>query len=186
MAKPTQAELAAQIASLNGLSLPDLRTRWEALYRLPVPKAARRHYLIRAIAYRMQEEVYGGLSAAARRMLQAGIEDTPVKRKRAPASSPQIKAGSRLIREWQGTVHEVSVEADGYIYRDKQYRSLSEVAREITGTRWSGPRFFGLRPNPPKSGNPDTARPIVTDLTSRTRPASMKTSRAEDALEARP
>jgi hypothetical protein len=92
----------------------------------------------------MQEKVHGGLDRATQRRLDKATTDLKAGRAVVPAV-PTIKPGTRLLREWQGTVHEVIVLEKGVHYRDKTWPSLSAVAREITGTRWSGPRFFGLK-----------------------------------------
>jgi hypothetical protein len=92
----------------------------------------------------MQEQVLGDLKPATRRRIARAADD--IAAGRAPSKSPStIKAGTRLLREWQGVVHEVIVLEDGFRYRGRTWRSLSAVAREITGTRWSGPLFFGLK-----------------------------------------
>jgi len=94
--------------------------------------------MIRAVAYKMQERALGGLSAATRRRL-SGQEPAPVRRRRA------LSPGTVLIREWHGVGHQVTIIEKGVLYRGKRYRSMSEVARLITGARWSGPRFFGVK-----------------------------------------
>jgi hypothetical protein len=96
--------------------------------------------MLRAVAYKLQERAYGGLSAAVRRALM-NREPTVL----AKSHTQQIRPGTVLVREWQGKTHRVEVIEGGAVYRGRRYRSLSEVAREITGSRWSGPRFFGLR-----------------------------------------
>jgi hypothetical protein len=93
--------------------------------------------MIRAVAYKMQERELGGLSAMTRRLLS--VEDARAPRHRV------IRTGTVLIREWHGVAHQVTVGEGGVLYRGARYRSLSEVARLITGARWSGPRFFGLK-----------------------------------------
>jgi hypothetical protein len=99
--------------------------------------------MIRAVAYKMQEHTVGGLSAGIRRQLaEEGFK--PARRSRL------LRTGTVLIREWQGVAHQVTVGEHGVLYRGERYRSLSEVARLITGTRWSGPRFFGLKACRPK------------------------------------
>jgi len=130
--------------ALCELPRAELRERWQALYGSPPPAQISRKLLLRAIAYRMQEEIYGGLSAKTRRQLARVAQDLAAGRSpKAPAT--KIKPGTRLLREWQGVVHEVIVLENSVQYRDKDWPSLSAVAREITGARWSGPRFFGLK-----------------------------------------
>ena len=94
----------------------------------------------RAVAYKMQEQVYGGLPAPICRMLVDGAEPGSP---RGPAR--QVAPGTVLLREWRGKVHRVTIEKEGVFYQGRRYRSLSELARIITGCRWSGPAFFGLR-----------------------------------------
>ncbi len=137
--------LARQLAELESASTPDLRARWEQAYRQPAPKRANRDLLLRLVAYHLQEQAEGGLSKATRRRLAklAGLDGE----NREPISphSVRLKPGSRLIREWRGEVHRVTVLDDGFDYRGTRYASLSQIARVITGARWSGPLFFGLR-----------------------------------------
>ena len=94
--------------------------------------------MIRAVAYKLQERALGGLSAATRRLL-SGQGPAPVRRRRA------LSPGTVLIREWHGVGHQVTILEKGVLYRGERYRSMSEVARLITGARWSGPRFFGVK-----------------------------------------
>jgi hypothetical protein len=105
-----------------------------------------RELIIQAIAYRMQERMFGGLSRAARmKLMVAGSAAAAPSRPRL-RTQHQIKPGTRLLREWQGQTYEVTATVDGqFFYRDRTYASLSEIARQITGARWSGPAFFGLK-----------------------------------------
>jgi hypothetical protein len=137
--------LAVEIAGLAKLNIDELRARWQALHGKAPSRAIGRSFLTRAVAYRLQERAYGGLKPATRRLLARFAEET------ATASSPKkrqirmAQAGTLLIREWQGAAHRVTILDDGVSFNGKRYGSLSEVAREITGSRWSGPRFFGLK-----------------------------------------
>jgi len=112
---------------------------WRKLYGAAPPLRASRSLMIRAVAYRMQERALGGLSPATRRVLEGLGEGVSTR-----AAPRELRPGTLLVREWQGTSHQVVVTETGVIYRGQTYRSLSEVARVITGSRWSGPRFFGL------------------------------------------
>jgi len=103
-----------------------------------------RAFLIRAITYRLQERAYGGLKPPTRRLLARAVDGTATGSSKRPQTR-MAQSGTILIREWQGTAHRVTILDDGVSFSGKRYRSLSEVAREITGSRWSGPRFFGLR-----------------------------------------
>ena len=116
-----------------------------------------RELMIQAIAYRMQEKTFGGLSRAARMKLAAAAGTERAASARATRANTQhrVKPGTRFLREWQGQTHEVTATVEGrFFYRDRSYRSLSEIAREITGTRWSGPAFFGLRQHAGKRHDP--------------------------------
>jgi len=137
--------LASALASLPTRDRTELLERWHALYGKPAPPHISRPILVRAIAYCMQEQVYGGLKPATRRFLQRVAEEIRSGGPITSVPSPTLKPGTRLLREWNGTTHEVIVLEDGVLFRGKRHRSLSEVARLITGSRWSGPRFFGLK-----------------------------------------
>jgi hypothetical protein len=115
-----------------------------ALYDTEPPPRISRELLTRAIACRLQEREFGGLAPAARRLLERVAGDLSSHRAK-PNLARKAAPGTLLIREWRGKAHQVTVHNDGVVYRGKRYRSLSEVARLITGTRWSGPLFFGLR-----------------------------------------
>jgi len=137
--------LSAEIAGLVGLSREQLQARWRELYRTEPPRKIGRDLLIRAIAYRLQENVYGGLKPATRRVLAKVAADASARRPIRVAPERTLKPGTVLLREWHGVQHQVTVLGSAIMFQKKQYKSLSEVAREITGSRWSGPRFFGLR-----------------------------------------
>jgi hypothetical protein len=137
--------LVSEIAGLSKLCIDELRERWKAMYGKAPSQEIGRSFLIRAIAYRLQERAYGGLKPSTRRLLARVAEETPTG---SSTRKPQIRkaqSGTVLVREWQGNSHRVTMLDDGVSFNGKYYRSLSEVAREITGSRWSGPRFFGLR-----------------------------------------
>lgn len=152
-ARKTDASgLASALASLPTLDREELLERWRTLYGKPAPSHISRPILVRAIAYRMQEQVFGGLKPATRRLLQRVAEEIRAGKPISSVQSPTLKPGIRLLREWNGTTHEVIVLEDGVLFRGKRHRSLSEVARLITGSRWSGPRFFGLKAS---KGSPD-------------------------------
>ncbi len=132
-------ELGEELKTLMDLSREDLIIRWVALYGGAPPLRTSRSLLIRAVAFKIQEQVYGGLSESARRKL---ADKNPAATMLAP---PEARPGTVLLREWHGVTHQVTVAENGVIYRGKHHRSLSEVARLITGSRWSGPTFFGLK-----------------------------------------
>ncbi|MFO1152773.1 MAG: DUF2924 domain-containing protein [Rhodospirillales bacterium] len=136
----------AQLAALPGKTTADLKQLWRELYDRDAP-SFNRDFLIKRLAYRIQELAYGGLSARAEAKLDRLIADEEARLagKAVTRRSDRPIAGTRLIREWQGVEHTVTVLVDGYEYQGRPYRSLSAVARAITGTRWNGPLFWGLR-----------------------------------------
>jgi hypothetical protein len=136
--------LAAEIASLSQLRIDELRERWRAMFGKAPSRDIGRSFLTRAVAYRLQELAYGGLKPSTRRLLVGIAEETATGSLKKPPTR-KAQSGTVLIREWQGNAHRVTMLDDGVSFNGKHYRSLSEVAREITGSRWSGPRFFGLR-----------------------------------------
>jgi hypothetical protein len=146
MPDSTIRALDYRLAEIAGLDVPALRAAWTDLFGQPPPKGLSRRLLEHAAAYSAQAKVHGGLKPAVRRKLlqaarpRSGPEDRMPRRNRQDALSP----GSRLVRQWHGRSHTVEVTDRGFLHAGKRYRSLSEVARAITGARWSGPRFFGL------------------------------------------
>ena len=135
------------LARLPELGLDELRQHWRVLYKAEASPHLSRELLLRAVAYRMQEVVLGGLRPQRQRQLRQfahQLNDSPEGRVRP---RPELKPGTRLVREWQGRTYEVLVLDDGLSWQGTSYRSLSAVARKITGTAWSGPLFFGLKPN---------------------------------------
>ena len=132
-----RSDLEAELANLERLSAPELRERWTELTGSPVPRVS--PALLRlALGYELQARALGGLS----RSVQQKLDQIAGARTKTVPAVP----GMRLVREWQGTAHVVTVGEDGVIrWGDREWRSLSEVARAITGTRWSGPAFFGLK-----------------------------------------
>lgn len=135
-----------QIAKLRDLSRSELLDLWRKLYRKAAPSGIRREIMVPFLAYRIQEHAYGGLNRKALAELHhivKAIEKNGTSNE--ALTRPRIKSGTRLFRQWRGQTHEVFVTESGYEYRGVAYRSLSEIAREITGTRWSGPAFFGLK-----------------------------------------
>ncbi|HXP76625.1 MAG TPA: DUF2924 domain-containing protein [Stellaceae bacterium] len=141
-------QLATEIEELPALDTATLRERWRALFGLePAPRISR-DLLIRGVAYRLQEEADHGLSNRVLRRLARVAKELRETGSMKESAGAGIKPGTKLIREWKGRVHEVIVLEDTYIWMGRPYRSLSQIARAITGTRWSGPRFFGLETPP--------------------------------------
>jgi hypothetical protein len=133
----------AQIAGLKAKSSAELRDMWRELFGKEPPVMGRR-YLEDRLAYRLQELHFGGLSARARRKLDALVDQLEPKaaRRRDPG---RPVAGTRLVREWKGVEHQVTAREHDFEYEGRPYRSLSAVARQIAGSRWNGWLFFGLR-----------------------------------------
>jgi hypothetical protein len=141
----TAARVLVQIRALERLSAGELRARWTAAYGAPSPPRWNRALLIRGLAHRLQEKALGGLAPALRQHLAdlaARLERDPETALSVPR---RIKPGTRLIRAWRGERHQVTVLEHGFEYRGERHGSLSAIARAITGTRWSGPAFFGLK-----------------------------------------
>jgi hypothetical protein len=146
-------ELSAEITGLESLDLSQLRAQWKLLYEIEAPPHLSRDWLRRAVAYRIQENVLGGLKPATRRLLERVAEDARVRKPSKFVPLRKVGPNTILIREWGGTRHEVTVVENGVMFRGKRYRSLSQVARIITGSQWSGPLFFGLKAPAKEAGN---------------------------------
>ena len=140
------ATLNEELRGLARLGRHSLAERWVALYGAVPPPRTSRSLMIRAVAYKMQEKVLGGLKPQTRRVLVRLTEEASTSRTSVAPAAPKLRPGTRLVREWQGVTHQVLVLEDGVLFHRQHFRSLSEVARLITGSRWSGPRFFGLNP----------------------------------------
>jgi Protein of unknown function (DUF2924) len=138
-------DVAIELVRLEQLTLFELRAEWRRLQRMQPPKTLSRDLLLRGIAYKIQERALGGLPNSLLRKIGGGQPDASTGNRRLAAPPVVIKPGTRLVREWHGVTHTVLIQADGVEWRGKRYKSLSVVAREITGAHWSGPRFFGLR-----------------------------------------
>ena len=139
----TSLDIGAELSRLEGLTNFELRSEWRRLHSMQPPKTLSRDLLLRGITYKIQERAFGGIPKSVLRKLSDAASEAPwgVTRKAAPAL---VKSGTRLVREWNGQTHTVLVHGNGVEWRGKHYKSLSVVAREITGAHWSGPRFFGL------------------------------------------
>lgn len=133
-----------RLAELPKLSRPALFDLWEEHFGSSPPTQLRRDLMIPILAYRIQEQAFGSLKTGTRTRLRQLAEGFAKNPKNVVSSKPTLKPGTRLIREWRDEVHLVNVEANGYEYKGGHYKSLSQIARLITGTRWSGPLFFGI------------------------------------------
>jgi hypothetical protein len=134
------------LSRLPKLDLTELREEWRRLYKTDASPHLSRELLIRAVAYRMQEVALGGLRPEPQRQLRQIVQELK-QTGEAKRFRPQLKPGTRLMREWQGRTYEVVVLDGGLSWQGMQYCSLSAIARKITGTAWSGPLFFGLKQN---------------------------------------
>ena len=134
--------MEAEIARLRALGLDDLRTLWRSTFRAPPPLAFTKDLMARFICWHIQEQALGGLDQSATRLLDGLARGN---KPEASFRSRRLKPGTFLVREYQGERHTVTVVSDGYVWREATYASLSTIARAITGTAWSGPRFFGVR-----------------------------------------
>ena len=147
--------IAGQIAKLHTLPRKQLLEMWQRLYQRSGPTGIRRELLVPFLAYRIQEQAYGGLKPSTRSELRRIARDlekpTRANRQRIPL---RIKPGTRLVRQWRGETHEVAITEIGFEYRGLNYSSLSKIACKITGTRWSGPAFFGLNQGKSSAGSP--------------------------------
>lgn len=130
---------ATNLDELHKLSSTELRRLYREVLQEIAPAKASSDFLRGNIAWHLQARTHGRDTFAWHRKLRKFLEGT------STTPTPAFKPGTRLVREWRGEVHEVTVLASGYQWRGTHYRSLSRIATEITGTRWSGPRFFGLK-----------------------------------------
>jgi hypothetical protein len=137
--------IAERLAELPKLNKPSLLELWEELFKSDPPTQLRRRLMIQILAHRLQEQAFGPLSAASRGRLRRLAQAFANNSESIIPSAPSLKPGTRLVRQWRDQVHLVNVEAKGYEYQGARYQSLSEIARLITGTRWSGPLFFGIK-----------------------------------------
>jgi Protein of unknown function (DUF2924) len=137
-------DLEQKVARISQLETAALQETWEAVFRSRPSPSIARGFMIRALAYRLQEKALGALKPSASRILDRAAEgQSSFEPRRAPTR--RTAAGTVLIREWRGVTHRVTVLDSDVVYRGRRYKSLSEVARLITGAHWSGPMFFGLK-----------------------------------------
>lgn len=150
--QPSDPAVEAELDRLAIMPIVELRIRYRELFRGDPPKAFGPDLLRRSIAHRIQEKAYGGLSRSAQRLLDQMMKAYAAKPNGKIVLPRRIKPGSVLVRQWKGKSHRVMVLTDGFAYDGEPYTNLSEIAVLITGTRWNGPRFFGLRSKPNESG----------------------------------
>jgi hypothetical protein len=143
--QPTDPAIEDKLDRLPAMPIAQLRVRYREVFRSDPPEAFGPDLLRRSIAHRIQEKAYGGLSRSAQRLLDQMMKAYAAKPNGKIVLPRRIKPGSVLVREWKGKSHRVMVLAEGFAYAGETYTNLSEIAVLITGTRWNGPRFFGLR-----------------------------------------
>jgi hypothetical protein len=146
-------QLVSEIEGLGALGPEDLNQRWQMLFACGRPNRLCGSLLAQALAYRLQERVFGGLKASTRQLLQQVANRAATRGPAVELPRARLKAGTVLVREWHGTTHRITVLEAGFLCSGKRYRSLSEVARTITGSRWSGPLFFGLKSSAKEQGH---------------------------------
>ena len=155
-ALPDRKTIDGEIARLRDLDVGELRSRWHNVFgRRPHPHLPR-HLVFRVLAYRLQADVLGDLDGDSQRLLDLSVspEDAGQRAVELTRRTTDLRPGTVLGREWNGQMHRVAVLADGFAWNGKTYPSLSKVAFAITGTRWNGPKFFGLRDKPMKGSSP--------------------------------
>lgn len=140
-----KASVAARVLALPNCSRGELEEQWRALWGSESPRHGSREFLIRAVAYGIQAQAFGGLDAKTLQLLRKATQANGVRPKAPAARDSRLNKGSKLFREWHGEVHEVLVLEKGFAWRGENHASLSSIARAITGTRWNGWAFFGLK-----------------------------------------
>jgi hypothetical protein len=141
LSAPDGGQIAQEIERISGLDLAGVRALWRATFKKEPPGALTRDLLVRQLAWRIQEKAFGGHDAATLKLLDAyGRQDAG-----KVVLFRRLKPGTSVVREYQGVRHIVTITEGGFVWQGRTYDSLSAIAREITGSRWNGPRFFGLR-----------------------------------------
>lgn len=146
MQNDDDTRVLVRLTALKALTVKELKAEWERLFDKPAPNNSHA-YLQQRLAHRIQELAYGGLTKPVAAMLDALADEVEGKKvRKSVISDPRNPViGTRLVREWDGVEHVITVLKDGFDWQGRRYKSLSAVARDITGTRWNGYRFFGLR-----------------------------------------
>lgn len=149
--------MALDFAQWQTATLHTLRVAWRRLYRTEPPAALTRDLLLRGVTYKLQEKQLGGLDPASARILRKLTSSVGAEKSASVALDPVLTPGARIARHWRGITYTVLVLSDGFEHDGQRHRSLSEIARKITGTNWSGPRFFGLFKPKRTKGEPNAA-----------------------------
>ena len=146
-ALPDRKTLDGEVARLRDLDVPDLRARWHTVFRRQPPPHLPRHLLYRVLAYRLQADHLGDLAGESQRLLDRSVSPEHAGQRAVDLGrrNVNLRTGTVLGREWKGKMQRVAVLADGFAWNGTTYPSLSKIAFAITGTRWNGPKFFGLR-----------------------------------------
>ena len=166
------AAIDAEVDHIRSLGIVALRTRWRAIFDAMPPVGLTKEITARMIAFRIQEEAFGGLDKDQIKLLERLARgDKPGEFNR------RLKPGTVLVREYNGERHTITVVPDGFLWRETTYSSLSAIARTITGTAWNGPRFFGLRMPSTRDGAPE-AKPVESHTIGRTSRQSSVMGRA--------
>jgi hypothetical protein len=143
-------DVSELLKTLPKMGKTALCKKWQELFSSAAPKHLRKEIMVRILAYKIQEQSFGGLGTTTRRRLKQIAISLENGNNKLNVDQRPIKPGTRLIREWRGKTHTVSVAETGFEFQGSRYRSLSVIARQITGTSWSGPLFFGLKARPSK------------------------------------
>ena len=153
-APPDRKTLDVEIARLRDFDVGALRARWQDVFPRQPPPYLPRHLLFRMLAYRLQADHLGDLDGESRRLLDSAVSPEAAGKRAVEGArvTRDMSPGTMLGREWNGRIHRVAVLAEGFAWNGKTYPSLSKIALAITGTRWNGPRFFGLRDKPAREG----------------------------------
>jgi hypothetical protein len=158
----TSDAIASEVAALALRTHQELRLAWRQCYKAYPPKFVNRNVIELGVAWKIQERAFGGLGAATKRQLDALADELEAKSDITRPKRVELRPGARLVRDWHGETHEILVTEKGFEWRGRNWRSLSLIAKEITGTRWSGPRFFGLA-GPMKKSQPTADIGVVMD-----------------------
>jgi hypothetical protein len=153
---PDRKSLDVEITRLRDLDVGELRARWHTVFSRKPTHHLPRHLLFRVLAYRLQADQLGDLDNESQRLLDrsASPEDAGQRAVDMSWRTVDVRPGTVMGREWNGRMHRVAVLADGFAWNGKTYPSLTKVAFAITGTRWNGPKFFGMREKPSKESSP--------------------------------
>ena len=154
------AAVETEFARIAEMSIEDLREAWSERFGAPAPRIRSGDVLLRMMAWRIQAEVFGGLDGGTERKLNDVARAFERDGNYEPKTRRDLSPGVVLTREWKGVTRRVIVTSDGFQHHGKTHRSLSDVARTITGTRWSGPRFFGLEQKPGRKAQTETSRAV--------------------------